>query len=150
MLSYTLDKEITKINRVIGNISPSFRIIKGLVYKLNFGIDNSNGTRDVQALPAAVPLREGRLETYYTTNRNTLIENYLTYNFNLNDHNFSALAGYSYQKIFLQGRNYSINRFPISPVEPQYNPGTGQDLTLANNKPGGYALINELQSFLAG
>jgi iron complex outermembrane receptor protein len=59
----------------------------------------------------------------------------------------SALAGYSYQKIFLQGRNYSINRFAISPVEPQYNPGLGQDLTLANNRPGGYALINELQSY---
>ncbi|MEO6358514.1 MAG: SusC/RagA family TonB-linked outer membrane protein, partial [Ferruginibacter sp.] len=80
LLSFTLDQDITKINRVIGNISPSFRIIKGLVYKLNFGIDNSTGTRDVQALPYEVPLREGRLDSYYTTNRTTLLENYLTYN----------------------------------------------------------------------
>ncbi len=147
LLTFQLEKDITRINRVIGNISPSFRIIKGLTYKLNFGIDNSTGTRDIQSLPNAVPFREGRLETYYTTNRNTLIENYLTYNFNAGDHNFSTLAGYSYQKIYLQGRNYSINRFPVGSVEPQYNPGLGQDLTLANNKPGGYALINELQSF---
>ncbi|MEO5890794.1 MAG: TonB-dependent receptor [Ferruginibacter sp.] len=147
LLSFTLDQDITKINRVIGNISPSFRIAKGLVYKLNFGVDNSTGTRDVQALPNAVPLRDGRLDTYYTTNRNTLIENYLTYNLTVSDHTISVLAGHSYQKIFLQGRNYSINRFAISPVEPQYNPGLGQELTLANNKPGGYALINELQSF---
>ncbi|MEO7983536.1 MAG: SusC/RagA family TonB-linked outer membrane protein, partial [Bacteroidota bacterium] len=145
--SFTLDQDITKINRVIGNITPSFRIAKGLVYKLNFGIDNSTGTRDIQALPNAVPLRDGRLDTYYTTNRNTLIENYLTYNLTISSHNLSALAGHSYQKVYLQGRNYSINRFPISPVEPQYNPGLGQDLTLAANKPGGYALINELQSF---
>lgn len=147
LLSFKLDKEITKINRTIGNITSTFKIIKGLNYKLNVGVDNSNGTRDVQALPYAVPLRDGRLETYYTNNQNFQIENYLTYNMTKGDHNLSALAGYSYQKVKLQGRNYSINRFPISPVEPQYNPGLGQELTLANNKPGGYAVINELQSF---
>jgi iron complex outermembrane receptor protein len=47
----------------------------------------------------------------------------------------------------LQGRAFSINKFPISDIDPIYNPGLGQDLTLANNKPSGYALINELQSF---
>ncbi len=145
--SFKLDKEITKINRVIGNVTATVKIVKGLSYKLNFGIDNSTGTRDVQALPSLVPQRDGRLETYYTTNTNTLFENYLTYNTDWGNHSLTALAGQSYQKIFLQGRNYSINKFPISPVEPQYNPGIGQELTLANNKPGGYALINELQSF---
>ncbi|MBI2284968.1 MAG: TonB-dependent receptor [Bacteroidetes bacterium] len=147
MQSFKLDQDITKINRIVGSISPSVKIVKGLTFKMNFGIDHSGGTRDIQSMPNAVPLREGRLETYYTTNRNTLFENYLTYHFTKGSHVFSALAGYSYQKIFLQGRNYSINRFAISPVEPQYNPGLGQDLTLANNRPGGYALINELQSY---
>lgn len=145
--SFDLDKEITKINRVIGNITATVMLWKGLSYKLNFGIDNSTGTRDVQALPSLVPQRDGRLETFYTTNRNQLFENYLTYNLDLGDHSLTVLAGQSYQKIFLQGRNYSINKFPISPVEPQYNPGLGQELTLTNNKPGGYALINELQSY---
>jgi len=146
--SFNLDKDITKINRVIGNITPSFKITKGLIYKLNFGVDHSTGTRDFQALPSAIPQRDGRLETFYTTNRNTLIENYVTYNTRIqDDHTLSVLAGHSYQKIFLQGRNYSINRFPISPVEPQYNPGLGQELTLAANRPGGYAINNELQSF---
>ncbi|GEO10469.1 SusC/RagA family TonB-linked outer membrane protein [Segetibacter aerophilus] len=143
----TLDKDITTINRVIGNISPSLKLIKGLVYKLNFGVDNSNSNHDVEALPFAQPLRDGRLETFYNYNRNTLIENYLTYSFATPRHSVSALAGHSYQKIFVQGRNNSINRFPISPVEPIYNPGLGQELTLANNRPGGYAFINELQSF---
>ncbi|MEO6229916.1 MAG: TonB-dependent receptor [Ferruginibacter sp.] len=141
-----LDKDITKINRTLGNISASVKLIKGLVYKFNFGIDNSTGQRDFQSMPTLVPVREGRLETFYTSNRNTLVENYLTYNFNSGDHGFSALAGHSYQKIFLQGRNYSINRFAITGIEPQYNPGLGQDLTLANNRPGGYAIVNELQS----
>jgi TonB-dependent starch-binding outer membrane protein SusC len=147
LLTFDREKDITKINRVIGNISPSLRIIEGLTYRLNFGIDNSTSVRDIQSLPSTVPQRDGRLETYNTSNSNHLIENYLTYDFKAGDHSFSTLAGHSYQQIFLQGKNFSINKFPISPVEPIYNPGTGQELTLANNMPGGYALKNELQSF---
>ncbi len=143
---FDIDKDITRINRILGNISASVKIIEGLTYKFNFGVDNSNGTRDYQQMPTLIPIREGRLESFYTTNRNTLVENYLTYNFNKGEHGFSVLAGHSYQKIFLQGRNYSINRFAITGIEPQYNPGLGQDLTLANNRPGGYAIENELQS----
>ena len=142
--SFILDKEITKINRVLGNITSTLKLTKDLNYKFNFGIDNSTGTRDVQALPSLIPQRDGRLETYYTTNRNMLLENYLTYAHIFGDHNINALAGYSYQKTFLQGRNYSINKFPIGPVEPQYNPSYGQELTLVNNAPGGYAQTNEL------
>jgi iron complex outermembrane receptor protein len=147
LITFKQTKEITKINRVLGNLSPSFKILKNLTYKLNFGVDLSNSTRDVQTIASLIPAVEGRLETYDTYNRNTLIENYLTYNFKVGDHKFDALGGMSYQKIFLQGRAYSINRFPITPVEPQYNPGIGQDLTLANNRPTGYATENELQSF---
>jgi len=147
LLYFELDKETTTINRVTGNISPSFRIIKGLVYKLNFGIDNSTATRDVLSLPSTVPFRDGRLDNFYNWNRNTLVENYLTYAWSKAKHNVSALAGHSYQKIFVQQRNSSINRFVVGGVDPIYNPGVGQDLTLANNRPGGFAFINELQSF---
>ena len=147
LIYFDLDKEITTINRVIGNISPSLKLWKGLVYKLNFGIDNATSTRDVENLPNAVPFRDGRLENFYNTNRNTLIENYLTYSWNNSHHNISALAGQSYQKIFVQQRNNSINRFVVGGIDPIYNPGVGQDLTLANNRPGGFAFINELQSF---
>jgi len=135
------------INRVLGSLSSSLKIIKGLVYKFNLGIDNSNGTNDIQSKPSAVPQRDGRLETFYNYNRSTVLENYLTYSWNKTHHNLSALAGHSYQKIFVQGRNNSINRFPVSSVEPRYNPGLGQLLDLTNNRPGGYAFINELQSF---
>lgn len=144
---FDLFKEITTINRVIGNISPSIKIIKGLVYKLNFGIDNSTSTRDNESLPSALPFFEGRLETFYNYNRNTLIENYLTYSFTTTHHSLSALAGHSYQKFFVQQRNNSINRFVVGGIDPIYNPGVGQLLDLANNRPGGFAFINELQSF---
>lgn len=147
LITLQLEKDIATINRVIANISPSFTIVKGLVYKMNVGIDNSTSTRDFQSLANAVPLQEGRLQTNDNKNRNTLIENYLTYTLSKNKHDLALLAGHSYQEIFLQGRSYSINKFPISPIEPQYNPGLGQDLTALNNKPSGYAVINELQSF---
>lgn len=147
LITLGLEKDITTVNRVIGSITPSLTLAKGLVYKLNFGIDNATSTRDLQSLASAVPQQDGRLETITTLNRNQLIENYITYTFNNDVHGLTALAGHSYQKIFLQGRNSSVNKFPISPIEPIYNPGLGQELTLANNRPGGYALINELQSF---
>ncbi len=149
LVSLKLEKDITKTNRLIGNISPSLKITKDLTYRLNYGIDNSTSSRDLESLPNAVPLQDGRLETININNNNSLIENYLTYSHDWNNHSLTALVGHSYQKIFLQGRSYSINKFPISDIEPLYNPGLGQELTLANNKPGGYALKNELQSFFS-
>lgn len=144
-----LEKDNTVVNRIMGNIGGTLTIIKGLTYRINFGIDNSNGTRDIQSLPNTVPLREGRLETYTTHNRNYLIENYLTYNRSFGDHQFALLGGHSYQNVFVQGRGNSVNKFPISSVEPIYNPGIGQELTLAGNRPSGYAFENELQSFFS-
>ncbi len=147
LLYFGLEKEIITINRVIGNISPSFRLIKGLVYKLNVGIDNSTSTRDVESLPSAIPLRLGRLDNVYNWNKNSLIENYLTYSFSTSRHNVSVLAGHSYQKISVQQRNNSISNFVVGGVDPIYNPGVGQLLDLTNNRPGGFAFINELQAF---
>ena len=147
LIYFDLDKDEGTINRFIGNISPSFKIVKGLVYKLNFGIDNSNGIRDIQALGSSTPPRDGRLDTYQNYNRNTLIENYLTYNWVKAQHNVSALAGHSFQKFDIRGRNFSINKIPVGGVEPIYNPGVGTELTLANNRPGGYATVNEQQSY---
>lgn len=147
IIALNLNKDATATTRVIANISPSFKILKNLVYKLNVGLDYSNATQDIQSLANAVPQQDGRLDSYYTNNRNTLVENYFTYTLNRGDNNLTALLGHSYQKFFIQGRNWSINKFPITPVEPIYNPGLGQDLTLANNQPGGYAIQNELQSF---
>ena len=142
-----LYKDINTTNRFIANISPSVKLTKGLVYRLNFGYDNSTSVRDVQTLASNVPKIDGRLDTYNTSNLNNLIENYLTYNLDLGDHSFAALVGHSYQKIQYQWRTFSINKFPIVPTEPIYNPGIGQELTLATNKPAGSAFINELQSF---
>ncbi|QHV94207.1 SusC/RagA family TonB-linked outer membrane protein [Spirosoma endbachense] len=147
VLSLALQKDITTINRVVATISPSYKITNALVYKLNLGIDNATSTRDLQSLASAVPQQDGRLESIYKTNRNVLIENYFTYTRGWANHNLTALVGHSYQKFYIQERSWSINKFPISPIEPINNPSLGQDLTLANNRPGGSSIENELQSF---
>ncbi len=147
LITLELQKDQTTINRVVASVSPSFKITNDLVYKLNIGVDNASSVRDQQALASAIPQQDGRLESNYGTNRNILVENYFTYTKAFGKHNLTALLGHSYQKFVIQGRTWSINKFPISPIEPINNPGLGQDLTLANNRPGGYATINELQSF---
>jgi TonB-dependent starch-binding outer membrane protein SusC len=147
LITLKLYKEQLITNRVLASISPSVTIFKGLVYKLNFGIDNSTATEDRQRRPNTIPYEVGRLETYFTKNSNRLIENYLTYTYAKTNHSLSALVGHSYQNISLQGKNYSVNKFPVSDIEPIYNPGLGQELILVQNTPGGYAVINELQSF---
>ncbi len=147
LITLDLNKDVTTINRVVASVSPSLKITKALTYKLNLGVDYAGSTRDQQSFANAVPLQEGRLDATYGTNRNVLIENYFTYALGLKNHNLTLLAGHSYQTFSLTGRNWNINRFPISPIEPANNPGLGQDLTLANNRPGGFAIENELQSF---
>ena len=147
LIYFNLDQDVSTINRFIGSLSPSFKIIKGLVYKLNFGIDNSTGTRDYQSLASAVPSRPGTLETFYTTNRNTLIENYLTYSMIKAEHNLSVLGGYSYQKFFNQTRDYLTVNYPVGNIQPIYDPSTGQPAATNNYSAKGSATINEQQSF---
>ncbi|HEY4206646.1 MAG TPA: TonB-dependent receptor [Puia sp.] len=147
LIYFDLDKDVATINRFIGSLSPSVRIVKGLVYKLNFGIDNSSGARNLQSLASATPARLGSLETIYSTNRNTLIENYLTWTFTTGQHNLSVLGGYSYQKFFIQTRDYLTVNYPVGNIQPIYDPSTGQPALSTNNTDKGTAVINEQQSF---
>ena len=142
-----LYKDFGESRRVIFNIAPSFEIIDGLVYKLNFGYENRSSESDNQNMPNTDPFEEGRLQQNYTNGENTLIENYLTYTLDMDDHNFTLLGGYSYQKIYDRWRSWSIRKFADNGIEPRYNPGLGQSLTLVDNPPSGGARINELQSF---
>jgi iron complex outermembrane receptor protein len=133
--------------KMIVNIAPSFEIIDGLIYKLNFGYENRSSETDNQEMPSVDPFIEGRLEQRFFNGTNTLIENYLTYTFDIDDHNVDLLGGYSYQRIEERYRTWNIDKFEANGIEPRYNPGLGQRLDLAGNRPDGWAQINELQSF---
>lgn len=148
LIGAELYKDFNENRRTIINISPSFEIIDGLVYKVNLGYDNLSSDLDIQDMPNADPFEEGRLEQRFHNAKNTLIENYLTYNLALGgDHNFAVLAGHSYQRLFDRSRTWSVDIFPDNGIEPRYNPGLGQRIDLVLNHPRGWAYIDELQSF---
>ncbi|WP_417885488.1 SusC/RagA family TonB-linked outer membrane protein [Zunongwangia sp.] len=133
-------------NRMIANISPSLDIIDGLTYKLNFGVDYSKTDRDEQFIPysADPDYAEGSIESFFTTNKNTLIENTLTYDTDFGDHGISLLAGHSYQKFYVHSKQYYFTKFPDNGIEPRYQleEARGDDNTQSSE-----AVKNELQSF---
>lgn len=134
-------------NRILANISPSLEIIDGLTYKLNLGIDYSITERDIQWIPYALleGLENGSLTSITTTNQNSLVENTLTYKRSMGDHNFTVLAGHTYQKTFQRQKGFSLSGFADNGVEPRY-----QDQISSGELPttlSSYALRNELQSF---
>lgn len=148
LIGAELYKDFRESRRTIVNIAPSFEIIEGLVYKVNLGYDNISTDADNQSMPNADPFEEGRLQQRFHNGRNMLIENYLTYNFGIGgSHNFTILAGHSYQRLFNKSRTWSVDIFPDNGIEPRYNPGLGQQIDLVDNHPNGWAYIDELQSF---
>lgn len=147
LIDAKLYKGFSENRRIIANISPSFEITKGLIYKLNLGYQNSSGNYDGQSMPSTLPFERGRLDQNFSNGTNTIIENYLTYTRDFGDHNIQAMAGYSYQETSGRYRAWSIGLFAPTGVEPRYNPGLGQELNMVDNKPSGWAQINELQSF---
>jgi iron complex outermembrane receptor protein len=147
LISAELYKNYEEKRRMMFSISPSLEIVNGLVYKVNFGYENRSTDVDDQSIPSTSPFEEGRLQQDYSNGTNLLIENYLTYNYRQAGHDATLLAGHSYQETFDRWRRWSINQFPENGVDPRYNPGMGQRIDLVDNKPQGWALINELQSF---
>lgn len=148
LIGAELYKDFRESRRTLVNIAPSLEIIEGLVYKVNLGYDNLSNDVDNQSMPNADPFERGRLQQSFYNGRNMLIENYLTYNFSLaGEHNFTVLAGHSYQRMFNRSRTWSVDLFPDNGIDPRYNPGLGQEIDLVDNHPAGWAYIDELQSY---
>src|SRR5690606_17060815 len=132
-------------NRILANVSPSFEIVDGLTYRLNLGVDYSHVEREVQNLPYTKREDEiGSLGITYTSNTNTLIENYLTYELDLGKHRATFLAGYTFQETFYKSRWWDYEDFPDNGVAPKYQIGAGKELSRGSD-----AVKDELQSFFA-
>ena len=142
-----LYKDEATNSRIIANISPSLEIFDGFTYKLNLGVDFSSTDRVVQNLPYTLlaGLEFGSLNSTFTKNNNSLIENTLNYVFSKEEHNLNFLAGHSYQQFFDNQRAFSLSGFANNDIEPQY-----QDQLSTQERPttmNTYAIKNELQSF---
>ncbi len=137
-------------SRILGTISPSFEIFDGLTYKLNAGVDFSNTDRFVQYKPFREVVNEsnvadGTLDELISNNKNSLVENTLTYNWNNYKHNVTVLAGHSYQSFLDEFRGTSSRGFAENGIEPRYQSqnSTAQFPTTKSAS----AVRDELQSF---
>jgi TonB-dependent starch-binding outer membrane protein SusC len=140
------------VNRVLGSVNASFEILKGLEYRINVALDNSQGSRISQIKKHAVqrlPHPGGRLQDGTSENGNFLTESILNYKFGVGDHDFNVMGGYSYQKFTNSFRFWTINNFATDEIDAYRNPGIGTVLDLGINRPGGGASVNELQSFFS-
>lgn len=148
--AYLLDiyRDNTRTLRVLGNLDVAFRIVKGLEYKLNLGIDRSMANRNTTIFPNLTDITpNGRYLKYNLNSKSSLLEHYLNYNLVVDKHKIDALAGFSYQKFERNGNGYTIDG--IAPkgqgVLPEDNPGFVGKPTTVN----GFAQENELQSFFS-
>ncbi|TDO83090.1 iron complex outermembrane receptor protein [Flavobacterium chryseum] len=136
----------TRTLRVLGNLETSFRIIDGLEYKLNIGIDRSTSERNTTIYANLTDLNpKGKYAQNNLDSKNSLVEHYLTYNKTLDKHKIEVLGGFSYQKFERSGTSFSIDGISAqgAGVKPSINPG------FAGTQSGttGYAQENELQSY---
>lgn len=144
MINLTNDK--TETDRLLANITGTLDIWKDLKYKMNVAFDEMKATRKVTQDKELIYLTDkGTANINNVEASSFLIENYLTYNFNINtDHRFNLLAGHSYQKF----RNYrygmSENGFEVDNIYYIYDLAYGKYTQITGNSN---ITVNELQSF---
>lgn len=141
-----LTDDNTQTNRVLGNISAGLNLYKGLNYKLNVSTDQTRATRKVtQDAQLSYMTDKGTATINNVELGSSMIENLLTYDFDLNkDNKFNFLAGQSYQKFRIYTYNMAATGFASSDIDNlndlslgKYTAATiGSDIT-----------VNELQSF---
>lgn len=145
LLSVYNDK--TNTFRVLGNTEATLRILPGLNYKFNLGIDKTMSERNTTMYPNITDRTpKGAYTQANLESLNVLLEHYLTYDFNVNKHGFNLLAGFSYQKFKFSGTYFGVRNFvgQGTGVPPEINPGYSGEAFI----PGaGYAQENELQSY---
>jgi len=124
LLKYSSDR--TETSRIVGSISATFEIIKGLNYKFNIGIDRSESTRraslsrnlDLNGIRFNVGtgLTGGRADLNSVYLFSKTFEHTLNYIKNLNeDISLNALVGYAYQEQDARGSNATGKNIDLDP-----------------------------------
>lgn len=144
LLSIYDDK--TNTFRVLGNIEATLRLLPGLNYRFNYGIDKSTSERNSTIYPNVTDRQPtGAYAQNNLSSLSTLLEHYLTYNHSIDKHQFELLGGFSYQQFKFSGTTFGMIGITKQGqgVDPEYNPGYAGTAT----SPSGYAQENELQSY---
>src|SRR5690606_14705407 len=136
----------TNTFRVLGNLEATLRILPGLDYRFNYGIDKSSSERSSTIYPNVTDRTP--LGAYVQNNRaslTTLLDHYLTYNLTVAEHQIEFLGGFSYQQFKYSGTSFGMENIAgqRGAVAPEHNPGYSGIPT----NPCEFAQENELQSF---
>lgn len=116
---YNLSTDEIQTDRIIANLSGSATILKGLNFKVNLGLDNSNANRWInhsQQLNYMVS-DQGLAAINGRKVGNYLIENTLNYSNSFGIHKLTGLLGYSYQKISFQGTDLTVTGFESDEIK---------------------------------
>lgn len=138
-------RDRTRTLRTLGNLDVSFRIVKGLEYKMNLGIDRSVAERNTTIFKNITDINpNGKYVQYNLDSKSTLLEHYLSYNLLEGSHKLEAIGGFSYQKFERGGTTFSMDGLNEvnSGVLPENNPGAKGIQTGVS----GFSQENELQS----
>jgi TonB-linked SusC/RagA family outer membrane protein len=113
-VSYNDINDVTITNRMLSSAFMEVSIIDGLKFKASVGIDKLDAKRD-SYIPKTVKTgadKGGIASIGYGNSSTSLLDVVLNYNKIIKEnHNLSALAGYSYQKFNKEGFNNSASNF---------------------------------------
>jgi TonB-dependent starch-binding outer membrane protein SusC len=145
MLQYTND--LTRTTNILGGIAATLEILKGLNYKVNFGLNYTNANRTIdqsQKLSYEVPtLGSGQVnnrELY-----NYLIEHTLNFNKEIGPQTINVMAGYSYQQFMNRGSDITGEGFITDGIPYSNSIGSGTPtLTTISSY---FDTDNKMQSF---
>ncbi|UZR96266.1 SusC/RagA family TonB-linked outer membrane protein [Chondrinema litorale] len=113
-------KSKSQTDRTLANFYVSYKIIDGLIAKLNLGSDISNVKRDV--FVSTLTNRGEALGGYAdvtSSRRSSILGEYtMNYSKEINEnHRFDVLGGVTYQKFYFSVFNANINGFPTDDIE---------------------------------
>jgi len=141
-----LTNDNTKTDRILANITGTLEICKNLNYKMNVAFDQTQATRKVTQDEELIYMTDkGTVDINNVESGNKLIENYLTYKFDIKQiHKFDLLAGHSYQRFRNYWYSFSEEGFDVEDINYLYDLSFGNNTTITGLSD---ITVNELQSF---
>lgn len=142
-----LTNDNTRTDRVLANLTTTVNIVKGLNYKLNLAIDETNVVRKMTQDAALSYMSNGGTASIGTVEKsNKMIEHYLTYDYTTknNLHKFNLLGGFSYQKFRRYNYLFTEDGFSSSTINYLYDLELGNYTQAVTSSD---ITVDELQSF---
>ena len=137
-----------KRNNVLGNITLNFKPVQGLTIKSSFGsqLDFIKNSRyESGQLPVAKANNTGGVARVSSSQEIMyLLENTVSYNKQMGQHNLNALAGMTYQKDYKEAVNASGSKYPTDGMGYNNLSGTDQTTYAIGSDYTDYAIVSYL------